>query len=215
MKQSLKISALFILCVSPSLFSAPAPLLTQGAVDAFHFKLDNDKPYCQLSIQYPQDSIAWSSLASQSPCYFFADYQQKKIQTYSYKDSRIDYILLIGGTAVKLTNEQRKNKKIPINSYCTQDIQALTIKAGKIKLGNVKTTSFACAEDRLDEKLYQQMSEQPQVDIEVFIKEQKESTANKEQPSKVEVPFWENLQQKIEAIFDLNPSEKKSNPPME
>jgi hypothetical protein len=198
MKQSLKMSALFILCINPSLFSAPPSLLTEGAIDVFHFKLNNDKPYCQLSIQYPdpEDSIAWFSLSSQSPCYFFADHQQNQIQTYSYKDSHIEHILLMGGTTVKLTDQQRKNKKIPIDSYCTQNIQALTIKAGKIKLGSVKTTSFACAEDRLDEKLYRQMSEQPQVDIEVLIKEQKEKS------SKVEVPFWEDLHQKIEAIFD-------------
>lgn len=205
MKFSLKVSALFLLCVSPNLFSAPAPLLTEGTIGSFHFKLNNDKPHCQLSIQHPEDSIAWFSLTSQSPCYFFANHEQKKIQTYAYKDSHIDSVFLIGGTAVKLTDEQRKNKKTPIDSYCTQDIQALTIEAGKIKIGNVNTTSFACTKDRLDEKLYQQVSKQPRFDIEELIKAQKEKKPNASDTNllpKKEKPFWENLQHKIEAIFE-------------
>lgn len=203
MKHASKIFYLWGLCISTHLFARPVPLLTEDFVDTFHFKLNNDKSYCQLSIRSPDDSITQFPLASQSPCYFFGDHEKKKIQTYSYKEAHIEHILFIGGTAVTLTDEQRQSKKMPIDSYCTQNIQAITIETGKVKLGNMNTAFFACAEDRLDEKIYQQVTKQPRVNIEVFLQEQKEKrpTVNRGQVPQADVPFFEGLQQKIEAIF--------------
>ncbi len=171
------------------------PLLIEGSIDRFHFKLNNDKQYCQLAIDYTDGAIPWFPLASQSPCYFFADNKQEKIQSYSYPDENIDYILLIGGTETELSAEKRKNKKMPVASYCTEEIQAIIIEKGEIKLGTTQTNAFACAEDRLDEKVYQQNTKQPRKEVEKVVQEQlKKQTA-------LETSFFESLQQKIEAIF--------------
>ncbi len=201
-KGSLKISLLFF--ISSSLFTLsaclfadePNPLLIEGSIDSFHFKLDNDKQYCQLAIDHADGVIPWFPLASQSPCYFFAENEKEKIQSYSYPDANIDYVLLIGGTASELTAEQRKNKKMSTTSYCSQEIQAIIVEKGKIKLGTTETNAFACAEDRLDEKVYQQKIKQPREGIEKVVQERL-----KKQTNTLEASFFESLQQKVEAIF--------------
>ncbi len=200
-KRALKIALLFF--IGSSFFTQntclfadePKPFLIEGKIDNFHFKLNNDKQHCQLAIDHADAVIPWFPLTSQSPCYFFADNKQEKIQSYSYPDANIDYILLIGGTASELTVEQRKKKKMSATSYCTEEIQAIIIEKGKIKLGTTQTNAFACAENRLDEKLYRQKIKQPRKEIKKVIQEQlKKQTA-------LETSFFESLQQKVEAIF--------------
>ena len=196
MRQSLQRFCLLLLCVSNSLFASPTSLLTEGVVGNFYLKLNNNKPQCQLIINVSDGIKKELVLKSQSPCYFFADIEQKKIQTYSYPDANIDTVLLIGGTKLVLGDKQKENRKIPANSYCTQDMQAIIVEYGKIKLTDIDTQAFACAEDRLDEKMYRHMIKQPRDAIEAEAKEQPLSL--KVTP---ELSFLEDLQQKIEAIF--------------
>ena len=211
MKAYLKIALGLLFWVSASFFSGSAylfagelkPRLIEGVIDNFHFKLNNEKQHCQLSINHPDGGgrvTPWFSLASQSPCYFFGDSKKEKIQTYSYPDDKIDYVLLIAGTAIELTAEQRKNKKMQEESYCTQEIQAIFIENGQIKLGAREVNAFACADDRLDEKMYQQQIKQPRRNIEEVAKE-----LAVKQIVTPEVSFFESLQQKIEAIFKDTP----------
>lgn len=198
-----KLVFICFLTISNSLYAAPKPLLLTGSVGSYHFKLMNNKQHCQLSIQAIDKSIQNFQLSSQSPCYFFADHQQEKIQTYSYPDAKVDYVLLIGGTEVKLSAKERQLKKFPPKSYCTQNSQAITLENGKIKISSVDNKTFACAEDRLDEKVYQQTLTQKRLDIKTVIVQQQKETLNT-QNSPTEISFVESLQQKIEAIFGIN-----------
>jgi hypothetical protein len=190
----------FFLIISTSLCAAPKPLLLEGEVGGYYFKLINDKPHCQLSIKKADNAIQTVSLSSQSPCYFFADNQQEKIQSYSYPDNKLDYVLLIGGTAVELSAEERQLKKLPADSYCTQESQAITLEDGKVKIGTPDSKAFACAEDRLDEKVYQQVLTQQRRDIKTVI-EQQTAISDRQQSNASKASFLENIQQKLEAIF--------------
>ncbi|MCK5918451.1 MAG: hypothetical protein KAG34_08495 [Cocleimonas sp.] len=190
----------YLLMISASLSATPKPLLLEGVVGRYHFKLSNDQQYCQLAIKDVDKAIQIFPLNSQSPCYFFADSQQKKIQTYSYPAAKVDSILFIGGTEVEFSAEQRQLKKLPAESYCTKDSQAIIVENGKIKIGKVDTKTFACAEDRLDEKVYQQVLTQKRFDIEMVIVPQEAARVDTQQRAS-NASFLENIQQKIEAIF--------------
>ncbi len=188
----------FFITLSTSLCAAPKPLLLEGSVGSYHFKLINDKQHCQLVIKDADKAIQTFPLSSQSPCYFFADSKQEKIQTYSYPDANVDSILLIGGTAVALSAEARQLKKLPTDSYCTQDSQAITLEKGIIKIGVVDNKTFACAEDRLDEKVYRQVLQKKRDNIEVYTAQQIQKHTDIESSN---ASFFDRLQQKINAIF--------------
>jgi hypothetical protein len=203
-----KIVFISFLMIGSHLYAAPNPLFLAGSVGSYYFKLINDKQHCQLSIQTMDKSIQSFQLSSQSPCYFFTDNKQEKIQTYAYPDAKVDYVLLIGGTEVTLSAKERQLKKLPPKSYCTQDSQAIILEKGKIKVGFVDNKTFACAEDRLDEKVYQQMLTQKRLDIKTIIAQQKKAILNT-QSNAAEISFVESLQQKIEAIFGILPISNK------
>ncbi|HFC92443.1 MAG TPA: hypothetical protein ENJ51_06490 [Leucothrix mucor] len=193
-----KLLFICFLTLSTSLCATPKPLLLEGTVGSYYFKLSNDKQHCQLAIKDADKVIQSFSLSSQSPCYFFADSKQEKIQTYSYPDAKVDTILLIGGTAIELSAEERQLKKLPTDSYCTQDSQAITLENGKIKIGAVRTKTFACAEDRLDEIVYQQVLQNKRDDIETYTARQIQKNIKMERSN---ASFFDRLQQKINAIF--------------
>ena len=193
-----KLLFIYFLTLSSSLYAAPKPLLLEGTVGSYHFKISNDKPHCQLAIKDADKAIQTFPLSSQSPCYFFAESKQEKIQTYSYPDAKVDTILLIGGTAVELSTEERQLKKLPVDSYCTQDSQAITLEKGIIKIGVVDNKTFACAEDRLDEKVYRQVLQSKRDDIEVYTVQQIQKSTDMERSN---ASSFDRLQQKINAIF--------------
>jgi hypothetical protein len=189
-----------LLIITTCLYAVPKPLLLEGEVDGYYFRLINDKPHCQLSIKKANKTIQTVLLSCQSPCYFFADNQQEKIQSYSYPDNKLDYVLLIGGTAAELSAEERQLKKLPGDSYCTQESQAITLEDGKVKIGMLNSKAFACAEDRLDEKVYQQVLTQQRRSIKTVI-EQQTAISNRQQSNASKASFLENIQQKLEVIF--------------
>jgi hypothetical protein len=182
-------------------------LLLEGTMGEYRLLLVNDKPQCQLELQVlsflKNKSTDLIPLRIKSPCYFFTDSKQKQAQRYSYPDLDVDYMMLIGGTVVELTAEERQEKKLPPSSYCTQQIQAVTLEKANIRLGSVNNNAFACAEERLDEIFYQQNLKQPRNDIETIIKQSQQKTAEKNdlETAKTETSFIESLQQNIEAIF--------------
>jgi hypothetical protein len=178
-----------------SLVAAPINTgLLEGVIGSYQLTLDNNTPYCGLLINSSDSSEQLFSLNSKSPCYFFADNLQKNIQTYSYPKSNIDYVALIGGTAVRLDAETRLEKKLSADNYCTESIQAITLEENKIKLTQVEDNAFACAKDRLDEKRYQQVIKQKRFTI-------KELEQQKIKEEGAGMSFFEGVQQKIEAIF--------------
>jgi hypothetical protein len=168
---------------------------------AYRLLLVNDKPQCQLEVHTPNKSIQLISLPIKAPCYFFAESDKKQAQRYSYPDMQVEYVMLIGGTVVELTADARQQKKLPPTSYCTQQIQAVTLENGNVHLGSVDNNAFACAEDRLDEILYKQSLKQPRSAIEMIVKQSKTSDVNDPKTAKIEPSFIESLQQKVEAIF--------------
>ena len=182
-------------------------LLLEGTMGEYRLLLVNDKPQCQLELQalsfLENKSTDLIPLGIKSPCYFFPDSKKKQAQRYSYPDLDVDYVMLIGGTVVELTADARQEKKLPLTSYCTQQIQAVTLEKANIKLGSVNNNAFACAEERLDEIFYQQNLKQPRNNIETIIKQSQQKIAEENDPKRVktEPSFIESLQQKMEAIF--------------
>ena len=196
------------LLIAGMLQAAPTDLITQAAVDGVNLTLLNEAEYCQLEVKGADGELQRLNLSSKAPCYFFPDLEKTQVQSYSYADAGVEEVLLIGGTPVVLTPEERQSKKLPSESYCTQDIQAISYENKVIMLGAVEMNAYACAEDRLDEKLYQQALQQPRQSIKV-LHEQQMMQANSagevldvKPNSSAEPSLLDSIQKKIKAIFE-------------
>ena len=188
MKASLKVLLVTLALSSNALCASPV-LLVETNVDKYQLTLLNEQKNCQLSVKSAsQDSKV--DLEIQSPCYFFPNNDKDGVQMYAYDDKGIAQIMLVGGTAVELSEEERKLKKLPANSYCTQEMQAISLEHAKIKLSK-KTQAFACGEDRLDDIVYKQVLQQERVDI-------KNLPAKKSE----DISFFGSLKKKIQGIFE-------------
>jgi hypothetical protein len=181
------------LTLNNSALAEPNTAVTEGSIGEHQFKLNNHKPHCELSIQTGDNRAKLLVLQSTSPCYFFADITQKNIQTYAYPKHNIGYIALIGGTAAVLETQTRQEKKLSVDRYCTQDIQAILVDDNSIKLTKTETNAFACEKDRLDEKRYQQVIKQPRFTLKELEQQRQEEG--------VELSFFETLQQQLKAMF--------------
>jgi len=172
-----------------NVLSAATALLVETQVDKYQLTLLNEQKNCQLSVKSAQEDSK-IDLAMQSPCYFFPNNEKNGVQMYAYDDKGVAQIMLVGGTAVELSAEERKLKKLPISSYCTQEMQAVTLEHAKIKLSE-KTQAFACGEDRLDDIVYKQVLQQERVDIKKLLTKKNENSS-----------FFGLLKKKIQGIFE-------------
>lgn len=197
--------------ISGSLLAEPKPLLVEGVIGKMTFKLINDKSQCQLSLHSSAKIIKIIPLESQSPCYFFADSEQKNIQLYAYPEQQIDAVILIGGTAIGLTDDIRQRKKLPVDSYCTQYIQAVILEKGIAKISTVNINAIACAEDRIDEKMYRQALRQAKYDSELLVKSDKKPEGETPKPLTSDMSFIESIVQKVGAIFKEEKLDAPSN----
>ena len=194
MRLSLKI--LLLMSLSSGVYAESRGLLVDAFLAPYQLKLLNNKNNCQLTISQKEKKAVILQLESKSPCYFFADSSHQTAQLYSYKEDGIDNVLLIGGTAVEQKPDETQAQKKSSQDYCSQDIQAIILEHGEIKLGERNTESTACSQDRLDEKIYQQAGKQTRSSLEQLLQAQKKS-----KQVIVESSFFTNLQQKIQAIF--------------
>jgi hypothetical protein len=200
--KSLTVALVLGVNFSGNVLAEPKPLLLEGVIGNTTLKLINDQPQCQLSLHFFDTPKKIFTLKSKSPCYFFADSEQKNIQIYAYPQQQIEAVLLIGGTPLELTADIRQHKKLSIDSYCTQTIQPIVLKKESVKLGTVITNAMACASDRLDEKMYQQMLKQVPHDTEAFVilnKMQPDAESTKTPMS--ELSFIDKIIRSVEELF--------------
>ena len=188
MKLDPKILLATLVFNSNALWASPA-LLLETNVGKYHLTLLNEQKSCQLSVKSAAESSK-ITLDIQSPCYFFPNSDKNGVQMYAYYDKGTAQIMLIGGTAVKSSIKERELKKLPVDSYCTQEMQAATLEHEKIKLSK-KTQGFACGEDRLDDAVYKQVLQQERVDIKTLLAKESEDTS-----------FFGSLKKTIQGIFE-------------
>lgn len=191
-----------ILFYSNMLWASPASLLVGTQIDHHQLTLLNSQKNCRLAVK-SKKQVLEIELTTQSPCYFFPSIKKNVVQVYAYNDKGVEQILLIGGTPAALSAEETKLKKFNRGSYCTKEIQALTLESGVIKLTK-KTQAFACEGDRLDEKLYQQMLNQERIGLQTLLqkkakRKQKQAVIAKEKDEKAS--FFSSLKSKIQRIF--------------
>lgn len=196
-----KFILLILFCGSASLCAEPQALMITATLESFQLTLVNDNKDCQLSVASVDSALVSIVLPNQSPCYFFQDHLKQQAQHYTYPKAKGVKVLLMAGTAVKASREQRQAKKLSLDAYCTQTIQALILEEGVIKLGVVDRNALACADDRLDEIRYRQVLKQPRQALDTFPK----APITVLQPPVVpleRLSLIEVIQKKIQALFD-------------
>ncbi len=134
------------------------------SLNNYEFTLDNGKVNCQLQVGTKSEGTNKTiPLLLESPCYWIVSSETKQLLNYRYESVAVDNIVMIAGTPLKLSTEEKAYQKLPLDSYCSQYLQGIVISKKQVLAVNEKMVAAHCETGlAIDEKIFYAMAHNPE-----------------------------------------------------
>lgn len=117
------------------------------------FTLNNESNTCELIVKV-DDIKTYLPLPLSTPCYWITKPDSADVQLHSYPTQDIDHVFLIAGTTLDWDDEKKQYHKLPINTYCSQYLQGVTIIGELVTIVDKKMDAPNCVGQNIDEKVF-------------------------------------------------------------
>ena len=122
-------------------------------IDGYSLTLSNDNSECEL-ITGTDDKKASLALPLTPPCYWITKPESEEAQHYAYASEEISHVFLVAGTALEWSDEKKEYNKLPIDAYCSQYLQGITVQSGEVIISGKKMDAPNCIGQDIDEKVF-------------------------------------------------------------
>ena len=153
-RQITNLFGIALLSTGSCVFAENATLKSHKQSVANHlFTLSNDTDSCELI--FTADGIETRlPLALSTPCYWVTKPDSTEVQLHSYPTQNVDHVFLIAGTKLDWDDEKKQYQKLPIDTYCSQYLQGITIIDGVVTVADKKMDAPNCVGQSVDEKVF-------------------------------------------------------------
>jgi hypothetical protein len=184
-----------LLGANASALAKVAPAKSQTHIFGDHsLTLNNDSAECELVIESDNKKTRLA-LPLDSMCYWATKPDSNEVQYFSYPTENISHAFLIAGTALDWDTEKKEHNKLPLNTYCSQYLQGITIKDGTVIVSGEKMDAPNCAGQTIDEKVFKGVALQ------------KESMETNDLTTDTKEGFFDSIKKTFNQLFT---SEKKT-----
>ncbi|PID45968.1 MAG: hypothetical protein CSB47_06595 [Proteobacteria bacterium] len=156
--KSMLLSGVTVLALLSPLVSAERAVDTTEETSPLHqsLTLDNQGENCVLNIIGDNGARQSITLLLETPCYWVSSGESSTMQQYSYPEFDAQTTLLVAGTTLDWTDEQKKYQKLPTNTACSQYLQGIVINEGGVAAVNEIMEAPHCKTLVVDEKVFKQ-----------------------------------------------------------
>ena len=135
-------------------FAKNMPLITHPqSIDGYLLTLGNDASECELVTEV-DDKKTLLALPLASPCYWVTKPESEEVQHYAYPTEELSHVFLVAGTALEWSDEKKEYNKLPIDAYCSQYLQGITIQNDKVIISGERMDAPNCIGQAIDEKVF-------------------------------------------------------------
>lgn len=122
----------------------------------FTLTLTNDTKKCQLTAEKKGDTKRTITLLLDSPCFWVSASKTSGSLQYSYPEKQADTTLLVAGTPLDWSDEEKVHHKLPVNEMCSSYLQGIIINDNEMFAVDEKMDAPHCKGLVVDEKVFHQ-----------------------------------------------------------